>query len=142
MQLFLIRTNNRIHLMKVDNWLWYRAVQLLCSIKRWKLKGHTEDSDFSQKASRKFWTWASRINKGCFSGDFRSHMTLLFQWTCWLYMGNVKAKINQRIRLVQITTCFTSLLTLLKITALPWKQTKKSPPQTKLSLTTVWMSQE
>lgn len=34
-------------------------------------------------------------------------------------MGSAKGKINQHIRLAQNTTCFTYLLTLLKITALP-----------------------
>lgn len=38
-----------MHLMKADNWLWYRDVLLFSSIKRWKLKESTEDSDFSQK---------------------------------------------------------------------------------------------
>lgn len=40
-------------------------------------------------------------------------------------MGNAKGKINQHIRLVQNTTCFTYLLTLLKITALPVKNNNK-----------------
>lgn len=39
-------------------------------------------------------------------------------------MGSAKGKINQHIRLVQNTTCFTYLLTLLKITALPLKSKK------------------
>lgn len=79
MQLFLIWTNNRMHLMKADNWLWYRDVLLFSSIKRWKLKGSTEDSDFSQNKSRKFCTWASKVVKGGFSEDFCSPLALISQ---------------------------------------------------------------
>lgn len=39
-------------------------------------------------------------------------------------MGNIKAKINQHIRPGQNTTCFTYLLTLLIIIALPLKENK------------------
>jgi len=126
MQLLLIWTNNSLHLMKVDNWLWYRAVQLLRSINR--RRESPADSVFSQKASKKFWTCSNRVNKGCFTGEFCSHVMFTFQETRWLYLGNVKAKINHHIRLGQNTARSTYFLTLLKITALSLKSKKHLKP--------------